>query len=309
MSDALSNSLRNLILKNKRLLLPGIGEFRLIRYAANRSENQATLLPPSYKIQFKNLSEISDQDWEKQFQPNQIQEVTSYAQEILSKLFDSGVAQVKGIGILSKSNGHFDFYQDSITANWYTAGLPEVALTPARKTWVTIRSYIPDLLKIQKNHFVWDLIPAIAISLLMFASFHNFKTHQTPPKNGISGTLPVDTILTDSTDLDYPKSDTPSVVIVDSVPIESVDSSDPKGVPPSSKRTCIIITGSFKTDYYRDRMMENLRKRGYKVYTETTDSMTRVGLEFECSDIELETYLRDIQKILAEDAWYLKPIF
>lgn len=70
---------------------------------------------------------------------------------------------------------------------------------------------------------------------------------------------------------------------------------------------CIIITGVFATDANAQRMNEKLSNEGYEVYTEENGPYKRVGLSFECDNINLEDYIQDVRAKIAPKAWYLDP--
>jgi cell division septation protein DedD len=70
---------------------------------------------------------------------------------------------------------------------------------------------------------------------------------------------------------------------------------------------CVIITGSFSNSKNQNSMINLLERNGYEVYTEPRGGMTRIGLEFDCSNSDLESYLATIRKKIEPKAWYLYP--
>ncbi len=70
---------------------------------------------------------------------------------------------------------------------------------------------------------------------------------------------------------------------------------------------CIIITGSFTKIGNAIRMRELLDGLGYDTYTETYGRLTRVGLEFDCRDKDLRSYITNIRREIEKQSWYLDP--
>jgi len=56
-------------------------------------------------------------------------------------------------------------------------------------------------------------------------------------------------------------------------------------------------------------MSTKLTKLGYTPYEEYFDTMdvTRVGFKFDCSEKDLQYFMREVRKEIAPDAWYLLP--
>ena len=70
---------------------------------------------------------------------------------------------------------------------------------------------------------------------------------------------------------------------------------------------CIIITGSFASQNNVQLMKNKVYDAGYEVYTEVSGNYTRVGLTFECNDVDLPSFLQNIRATIAPQAWYLDP--
>ena len=70
---------------------------------------------------------------------------------------------------------------------------------------------------------------------------------------------------------------------------------------------CIIITGSFASQKNVDLMSAKVAGAGHEVYHEVSGNYTRVGLTFDCTDVDLPSYLQNIRATIAPQAWYLDP--
>lgn len=70
---------------------------------------------------------------------------------------------------------------------------------------------------------------------------------------------------------------------------------------------CIIVTGVFSTEPNINKMKDLITKAGYTSYSEKNGVYTRVGLEFDCTDVNLEEYIQQVRKSISPRAWYLNP--
>lgn len=70
---------------------------------------------------------------------------------------------------------------------------------------------------------------------------------------------------------------------------------------------CIIILGSLKKASNIASLMSLIERDGKTVYRSQHNGNTRVGLKFDCTDVDIEAYLTDIRKRLSSKAWYLDP--
>ncbi|NNE26747.1 MAG: hypothetical protein HKN09_07880 [Saprospiraceae bacterium] len=93
------------------------------------------------------------------------------------------------------------------------------------------------------------------------------------------------------------------MLIADETQEEDSSSNEPLLLP----EQCIIITGSFASQANVGLMMTKISDAGYDVYTERSGNYTRVGLSFDCADVDLPAYLQNIRATIAPQAWYLDP--
>jgi cell division septation protein DedD len=103
-----------------------------------------------------------------------------------------------------------------------------------------------------------------------------------------------------------PKSKSSSKNVVKTNSIPSTSKPDSNQISKLHGKPCAIITGSFKSATYSIRMIKKLQKLGYKVYTEETDSMTRVGLLYDCKKINEVDLLEKIKSSVDTNSWILQ---
>lgn len=70
---------------------------------------------------------------------------------------------------------------------------------------------------------------------------------------------------------------------------------------------CVIITGVFGKARNVLKMQDILSRDGYEVYKEVNGGMTRIGIIFNCQNIDLVEYLQNIRRSYSAKAWYLRP--
>lgn len=76
---------------------------------------------------------------------------------------------------------------------------------------------------------------------------------------------------------------------------------------PAALDSCIIITGVFASQNNVSKMIDKVRSFGYQPYTEVNGLYVRTGLIFECSDKDLESFIRQVRRQISAKAWYLQP--
>ena len=70
---------------------------------------------------------------------------------------------------------------------------------------------------------------------------------------------------------------------------------------------CIIITGSFSEPNNEELMKDLIISNGYTPYSESFNSLTRVGVEIECNADNVESILNEVRQNINSQAWYLYP--
>jgi hypothetical protein len=68
---------------------------------------------------------------------------------------------------------------------------------------------------------------------------------------------------------------------------------------------CIIITGTFSKQGNANTMLDDIRSAGYSSYQSSLEPPIRVGLQFDCINVDLDSMLLSVRQSLSDKAWYL----
>ena len=85
-------------------------------------------------------------------------------------------------------------------------------------------------------------------------------------------------------------------------------------IPPvisSTQENCIVVVASLQNDRNIDKMLNRIKNKNYKSYTETHGAYTRVGVQVDCDEVRgsYENYIRQVSKDFGVNAWSLTPEF
>jgi hypothetical protein len=69
---------------------------------------------------------------------------------------------------------------------------------------------------------------------------------------------------------------------------------------------CVIIVGSFKNHVYANRLIKKIETQGYKSYTSNVEGMQRVGVSYQCSMLNSDSFKNEIKLTFEDKAWQLK---
>ncbi len=70
---------------------------------------------------------------------------------------------------------------------------------------------------------------------------------------------------------------------------------------------CIIVTGTFGNERNANIMLSSIKSGGYTAYQSSNESLIRVGLQFHCVGVDLDSMLLSVRETFSEKAWYLVP--
>lgn len=307
---------KHLLFDHKKLVIPGLGRFFLDRLPASFSVDRLQISPPSYHLRFE--KDFIQQDYDsvhflkKYYPATSENEFSNYSKHLVNKLLTRGHIKIDDLGRLHFQDGEIIYEKDIETQNMLTKGFPVLTLSNLRTLFPPV---LPATLeRIGGISGFWARwIPfAIAAILTLGVIGLGYKINQTsispPPKKENKPPLVNIDSLNESGDVDTNDISNEGEEVKDSM-IKSIEDSGTNAAGVKTKK-CIIITGAYKTRRYKDLMIENLEKRGLKVFTETSSSgLTRVGFEFECAETDLQQYLDSIRTAIQNDAWYLIPDF
>jgi len=70
---------------------------------------------------------------------------------------------------------------------------------------------------------------------------------------------------------------------------------------------CVIVTGTFGNERNANIMLSSIKSGGYTAYQSSNESLIRVGLQFHCVGVDLDSMLLSVRQTFSEKAWYLVP--
>ena len=291
---------------HKQIAIPGIGIFNLERTPASQIPGEITLSPPSYKITFKeDRSMITDDNFFrklKMYCPSVTkQEYNDYGRILENKLETDKLADIFGIGKLSVNGGQIVFEQDDSTATLLSRHYSKLKMKFFSKPIEAI-SWLDLKLSKLPNKF-WTIYLPLLSSLALLSSifiFNKLKTENKFVKPEEKTEVPKVKVTDTTENLEG---------VLDSILEGSgVVKLDSVGVTPEGDviKQCIIITGAYRSEKYKNLMIERIQKEGYKVYTEEVNGLVRVGLQFECTDTTLIEMLKKIRSTFDKNAWHLE---
>ncbi len=307
---------KHLLFDHKKLVIPGLGRFFLDRLPASFSVDRLQISPPSYHLRFE--KDFIQQDYDsvyflkKYYPATSENEFSNYSKHLVNKLLTRGHIKIDDLGRLHFQDGEIIYEKDVETQNMLTKGFPVLTLSNLRTLFPPV---LPATLeRIGGISGLWARwIPFTIAALLTLGVIGlGYKINQTsvtsPPKKEIKPPVVNLDSVNGSKNVDTNDIETGQEELIDSM-VKSIEDTGTNAAGVKTKK-CIIITGAYKTRKYKDLMIENLQKRGLKVFTETSSSgLTRVGFEFECAETDLQQYLDSIRTAIQNDAWYLIPDF
>lgn len=72
-----------------------------------------------------------------------------------------------------------------------------------------------------------------------------------------------------------------------------------------SNNSCIVIVGAFKDTANANKLLKSIASRGYKTFSSNYNGLRRVGVTYDCTTTNPETFKIQIRKVFNKDAWHL----
>ena len=293
------------MIKNKKFLLPGIGYFYANRHAAQFSENRSSIDPPFFTVSFDDKIDSATETTAPQF----AEEINTLSQKVTDELLTRGKSHIPGLGLFIKNGQNVNFIVDERFEQSFTFGLqPIVNVSEVDRKFIAPVAVASPLLvhekakNINKNFLLYSILATLAIFTLVYFFLMLPSSSVEKSKKDVA--------ITEDKGASKPPTDTTSVLTSpvleekrDTVNTQATLESESKEV---KNTKCVIITGSFKKAKYTVRMIQRLQNKGYEVYTEETDSTTRVGLKYDCASTDVDTLLAKIRKTIEAKAWVLE---
>lgn len=230
--------------------------------------------------------------------PSAESEIAAFVERQTTALLNTGEAKIEGVGILSRDGNEVTF------TDTYSDGnkLPTLAIAPVKKFTEALKpAYTP---KPSKGFSSWKGWFNLIMFLLAFmfilwkgcSLFDNDTTSSTPPETNSE-------VLIEGSTVSY--EDTITSRVDDSTIGTPVVNTFGQAIPDNKR--CIIVTGSFRKARNVVQMEAKLMSHGHTVYKSEYDGLTRVGIEFDCEEVDLVSYVQEIRKSIVSTAWYLDP--
>jgi len=320
----------------------GLGTLFYDHHSAYLSDDKLQIFPPSNTLVFKDSSENSDQFISYvanrlDIKPKKaIEKVDKYSQHIINNLLNYGEAEISSVGQFTKVNGDdIKFLQNHGEVNSCYFGLPPVNLKPIQFLKdgdmfntpmavstasmpnravgaTTVRTKATSSTSPSYNYNDDDegswikpmllIFGLVLICAILYKGCEAYKSNQAylPPVSQV-----------DSTEVNGQKGDEiggndngnadSSADGTNEVIIDTANTNKPT--------ECVIILGAYESARNAMKMSTKISQLGYTPYEEYFDTMdvTRVGFKFDCSEKDLNDFMHEVRKEIAEDAWYLVP--
>jgi len=319
----------------------GLGTLFFENKSAYLSDDKSKIFPPSNSLNFS--ENINDTEQFVHYVANRLgvkkskasAKVDKYAQQLLNKLLNYGEADIKSIGKLSTHNGakvKFTKFHGEVNSEFF--GLTPVELNPIQHfkkgnaqshemavstaDMLTAKSsenstypkttthsepsynYNDD----EDSNWIKPLFWIFGLVLLLSLAYKGCELYTVNKSNKSIDSKTIGTVA------DKQNSDTREISA------ENIDSNsnnnkidDELNVTSKAPTECVIILGAYESAKNAIKMSTKLTKLGYTPYEEYFDTMdvTRVGFKFDCSEKDLQYFMREVRKEIAPDAWYLLP--
>lgn len=306
MDLTLEQCLQYLLYRDQQLTLPGIGVLRVKRIPAHFSETRESLLPPSFTLHFdENFQEAQT------LIPSKYEEAyAKSAHTIRSQIIEKGSSDLFGIGTLRHDGEMVVFEENRMLVDKIWGGLEAIApISEVKRTYTQAPDSFPAVetqtfqQRKPKNYswLKWLLFLLLAGILIYFVLFF-------PWESGSSEVAEADNAVPDTTEVSSEPVQTETVTTIDTPLVDSSSNALNTNNQKIENQSIeyIIITGSFKSNKYIDRMSARLNKLGYEVYKGDNDSTTRVGIRVKCTEADLPAILSKVRKDIEAKAWVLK---
>jgi hypothetical protein len=301
--------------------LPGIGVLVLDHNPASIDQSAKIISPPSTTISFKSdkntgydgfvdyLSIIEDRD--RTYAKNNFD---VFIARITKSIDKNGEFLIPNIGtFIADQSGDYIFTESSQKEYSSFQQFESYPLSPIQKFGAIDGFQFTESKKqdVRDPWFYW--LPFVILGVIAIASlFYFLKDNQLntsfeneiilDEKNNLNELQNNDTITTI-----YNQNEKVGEGSETGEAIQKIEEEPIVNTKTHTVKNCIIITGSYQQSKSSLKMIEKLQSKGYQVYTEQHNNFTRVGISFDCENIDLKEYIYEIRNTISKDAWYLIP--
>ncbi len=328
-----SRYIYQMLMEYGRAYVPDVGTFELKHKEAAFNALKNHLTPPSTSLIFSGQAD-------EKFRLGRLLVESGMADEHAQKIENLAVAdyrnslQIHSPFVLDQLGTLTDgvFVENkSGTFNRYL-GLQEIDAFPVASStrFIThdeayLRGLQKTYLKKEKSPFFtyfwpWLLVVSTVLIILLWILSHNAAANKSIQKSIITADSLNNSAFTDkektTADIEYGVEK--DSVLTDSgnfEPVESVEDKDrnllnnPSSSPTTNKietpRNCILIVGAFKREVYADRMWKKIIAKGFQPYREEHNGLKRIGISYNCTDQDPDTFKALMRKSFSKGAWNL----
>ncbi|MEZ4911412.1 MAG: hypothetical protein R2774_11170 [Saprospiraceae bacterium] len=295
--------------------IPEIGTFRLQKNKAQFSDNRLSVLPPKevaiFDKHIDNHYLLKDLMVESGFDSEQSKALqNAMVHEVSDGLKVKGIYELPNLGAFN--NDSFVFGENQNFNRYFN--LSEIGVSPIslnERSGHHIEFAVPangqSQVKRARTSMIWMIFPILLglVSLLLLIlrwtspsiqeNMHKTETHISVDPNVKSDfdTVPESNFLEDTEDGQNVVTDTSSLNLVHSTSSHNQD---------NSNEPCIIYVGTFEKVKNVERMIGNIKNKGYEPITEGYNNMTRVGIRYDCTN-NTDSFKEVIRSKITKEAW------
>ncbi len=292
--------------------IPEMGTFYLKRTSAFFGENRSKIYPPRESCEFKthvdSESLLNVLMVESGFQENHVQTVIdNFKRDFYQSIQEKGNYHLPYLGTFA--DGHF-VVENEENFNKY-ALFPVIDIAPisiSDKAGYQVQhsvhhAYAP--LKVEskvKDNYVFPIIVAIlALSVLILRFIPNEdKKPETQLKKEI---VTSDTIApSPMSEKVEPIQDTTTHMVSEDL-VQEPQADENTSEPSKETDDCVVYVGTFEKPDNVSKMVNKISNNGYHPYTESYQSYTRVGIQYDCRTMDSDSFKDVIRKQIEKDAW------
>lgn len=308
-----------MLVEFRSVSLPEIGTFYLQKNQAHFTANRASLAPPidtcifipvpDSDVFFQDLMVESGFDAQKS---GSLQR--DMVRDIAAGMGDSGAYELPQLGVFT--NNGFVFEEGNNFNQYFN--LPEIPVIPLslhERSGYKIDYAVPTTSHIRESKtatpsLAWLIFPLLVGILAAFILVSRWLSHipDTPSHPSIAQ-HDVDTMTQISTDTSIGINAMVDSAVwhkdtaANALEEPSVTLLTAEDAPAINDDTCIVYVGTFEEEDNVDKMIGQIKNKGYEPITERFNDLTRVGVKFDCQISNPDSFKEVIRTKINKDAW------
>ncbi len=294
MSTDIALIVQKLLLSIGEASIPGVGTLVLNRQGASYDRNVELIYPPSYTLEFKDSIKDGDQLLSYTSSYYNINKdtakiaLTNFSNLILQSLETHKYFELNGVGEFTLEQNQVLFTPNSNISNWYAKELLPIKPIKVNKTYPPLIT--ENISALKKVDHTWRWLPLLFL-LCLITILVKYNTNRDTESLGSK-------VKEDSIEIK-------DNLIKDSDQVTTEENPTTEQYVGTEK--CVIITGYFTNASNIIKMTSKVENLGYEVFLEDVGVGTRVGIKFDCTNMDLKQKIYNIRDSVTKDAWYLQP--